>query len=155
MNASISALRALTAIIFQRMLKPAIWIVLFVFFLLYAAVFYTSFSVSAWWFIALIGLVPLTIVVLSVLLALWHLSQRLMPRPLLPSESATLLEVVDKVQRLLEARATPIPIIMLIVAKDVARGKGSAYIENLVNDTKGLRGDFTRIKEMFEKKKLS
>jgi hypothetical protein len=155
MNASVSAFRAITSVIFQQMLKPASWIALGVVVLLYILVCYIALSVSAWWFLILIVLMPLTLVVASLFAALWYLAKRLMPRPLLPSETARVSDMVGKVRRLLEARATPLPMIMFLIAKDVVRGKGSSYIENIVVDSKGLKDDFTAIKSIFEPKKIS
>jgi hypothetical protein len=155
MNPSISALRALTSVTFQQMLRPATWITLAIFVVVYLLIFYIAIEVSAWWFLVLLVLVPFTLVAASLLAALWYLSRRLMPRPLLPSETATVSTMVEKVQRLLEARATPLPLIMVMIAKDVARGKGSSYIENIITDTKGLREDFVAVKSIFEQKTLS
>jgi hypothetical protein len=155
MNTSVSALRALTSLTFQQMLKPASWIAFIVFLILHILVFYVAFTVSAWWLLLLFVIIPLMIVVASLLAALWYLSRRLMPRPLLPSETVIVSSMVGKVQRLLEARATPVPMIMFLVAKDVMRGKGSRYLEDLVNDSRGLRDDFAAIRSLFEQKKLS
>lgn len=155
MNTSVSAVRALTSVTFQQMLKPASWIAFIVFLLLHIIVLYIAFTVSAWWLLLLVVIIPVMIIVGSVLAAFWYLARRLMPRPLLPSETATVSKMVDKVFRLLEARATPLPVIMFYIAKDVMRGKGSSYLENIINDGKGLKDDFASIKSIFEQKSLS
>lgn len=155
MNTSVSALRAITSVVFRNLLKPATWITAGILIVLYALVLYLGFGVSYWWFVALIILLPVTLLAASLLAALWYLSRRLMPRPLLPSESNIVEECVDKVTRLLEARATPIPVVMFLIAKDVVRGKGSSYIDGLIADSTGLKANFQDVRALFQPKTLS
>ncbi|MBC7764180.1 hypothetical protein H7Y29_00535 [Microbacteriaceae bacterium] len=155
MNTSISAVRALTSVTFQQMLKPASWIAFVVFLLLHIIVLYVAFNVSAWWLLLLAVIIPVMLIVCGILAAFWYLARRLMPRPLLPSEAATVSTMVGKVFRLLEARSTPLPIIMFFIAKDVMRGKGSSYLETIITDGKGLKDDFASVKSIFEQKTLS
>ena len=72
-----------------------------------------------------------------------------MPRKLKSDEKSELTAFVDKLVRIAETRATPLPIIGLIIAKDIITRKKHGYIETLVNDTTGLKGDFQRIVSIF------
>ena len=155
MNASIALARSLTSIVFRRMLRVATWVVIAIFAVLFTIVVVLAVRVSSWWLLTLIVLVPITFIALSIGVALWYLTRRLMPRPLLPSEHATLSHLADKILRLLEARSTPVPLIMFFIAKDVVRGKGSRYIDDLVADTTSLKHDVFSAREIFTKKDLS
>ena len=57
--------------------------------------------------------------------------------------------------RVAEVRATPLPWMFVLIAKDVIRGKNSSYLETVVNDTTSLKQTFLNIRALFEVKNLS
>jgi hypothetical protein len=155
MNASFRALRAITAILFQRIFKPVAWIGVGILVVLFALVIYLGDWVHPAWFLLFIILIPLAFIATAIALALWYLSRRLLPRPLSSSERGILLSFADKILKIVEVRATPVPLLVAMIAKDVIRGRNSSYIEELVRDSSSLKSDFQTAKRMFETKTLS
>ncbi len=155
MNSSILALRALTAVFFQRIFKPIMFIGAAILVLLWILVIYLGGWVDPWWFLLFFILMPLTLVATALSAALWFLSNKLLPRKLAKQEREQLLTVTDKVIRVAEVRATPPPLMAFLIAKDVIRGRKSSYLEGIIVDTSSLRTDIASIRTMFEKKTLS
>ncbi len=154
MKPTIQAFRALTAVIFQHMFIPIAWVVGAVFGLLYLLTIYLGGWVHPLWWLLLIVLMPLTLVVTAVGAAAWYLSTRLIPRPLTPAERSEIGEAADKIVRVAEVRATPVPLLFILIAKDIVRGKNSSYIESVVNDTTSLKSTFMNIRAMFDTKTI-
>ena len=150
MQAATKALRAITYVIFRRLFLPIFLVVIGILAVLWATVLVLGFSVDMSWFWVFILLVPLTFVAATVLIVLWLLSSRLAPRRLNKQERRGMAVFTDKILRLAETRATPWPIMAALIAKDIIRGRRSAYIERLIDDTRSLKGDFVEIKRLFE-----
>ena len=149
MTPYIRALRAITATVFQRVYRFVAVIIAIILLLLWALVFYLGIAVSGWWFMVLIALIPLTIIVIVIATILWFLSKRLLPRTLEKSEKAEVLAFSDKILRVAEVRATPLPIMLFLIAKDIVRGKKSSFVEGVIADSSSLKADFTKIKDRF------
>jgi hypothetical protein len=154
MNLSILALRAISAVTFQRVFKGIIWVVAIVFVLLVILTIYLGGWINPWWFLLFVILTPLIILCVALAAALQYLSNRLLPRPLTKEERQTIQGVTDRILRIAEVRATPWPILAFQIGKDVLRGRPSKYIESIIDDTTGLRKSFNEIRQMFEKKEL-
>ena len=155
MKASIQAFRALPAIVFQRIFTPIIWIVGACITAILLLTVYLGGWVHPMWWLLLVIITPATLVVVAITAAVWYLSTRLIPRPLTPSERSQLNDAADKVMRVAEVRATPLPWMFVLIAKDVIRGKNSSYLETVVNDTTSLKQTFLNIRALFEVKNLS
>ena len=155
MKATIQTFRALTATVFRRAFIPAAWIVGSVITALYLLTFYLGGWVHPFWWLLLVVLMPVTLVVVALAAAAWYLSGRLFPRPLTVAEQTQIKDFSDKIIRVAEVRATPIPIVFMLIAKDVIRGKNSSYIESIVDDSASLKDDFLSLRNMFVPKNLS
>ena len=149
MNPYIRALRAITATVFQRVYRPFAWVIGGIFLIMYLLIIWLALAVSPWWWIGLAVLAPLTIIVGVVMFVLWTLSNRLQPRRLQKHERQSIQRFTDRILRVAEVRATPVPILVALIAKDVIRDKKSTFIEETINDTTGLKQDFAAIRDLF------
>ena len=149
MTPYIRALRAITATVFQRVYRFVAAIIAIILLLLWVLSLYLELAVSGWWFLLIAILVPLTIIVVVIATILWLLSQRLLPRTLEKAEKAEVLAFSDKILRVAEVRATPLPIMLFLIAKDIVRGKKSSFVEGVIADSSSLKADFTKIKDRF------
>lgn len=149
MTPYIRALRAITATVFQRVYRFVAAIIAITLLLLWVLSLYLGLAVSGWWFLLFAILVPLTIIVVVIATILWLLSQRLLPRTLEKAEKAEVLAFSDKILRVAEVRATPLPIMLFLIAKDIVRGKKSSFVEGVIADSSSLKADFTKIKDRF------
>ena len=155
MNQTVSTFHAITAVLFQRIFRPVIWAGVVVVMALYILTFYLGVAVHGLWWLLLIVLIPGTVLLGAIAATLWFLSNRLLPRPLQFNERRQLLGFADKIIRIAEVRATPIPVLVFLVAKDVIRGRRSTYVEEVIEDSKSLKDDFVAARMLFEKKTLS
>lgn len=150
MTPYIRAIRALTATVFQRVYRPVAWVIGGILCLLLVFTIWLSTTVSSWWWLLLILLIPLVIIVILVGIVLWILSQRLLPRRLERTERVSIERFADKViMRIAEVRATPPPVLVFFIAKDVIRGKKSTYLEGIIEDSTSLKQDFLEIRNLF------
>lgn len=154
MDSTIRAIRAISALLFQRIFRIIAIVVAIIVALIWLAIIVLAIKVSGWWLMTLIIVAPLTLIIAAIGLALWALSNRLLPRKLTGQERSTVYGFTDKIMQIAETRATPVPVLAFLIAKDVVRGKGSSYVSNLVSDTTSLKGDFAEIRRMFETKTL-
>lgn len=154
MYQTISAIRAITAVLFQRIFAPVMWVGGGVVVALYILAVYLSLSVHPLWWLLFVALIPLTIVLAALAATLWFLSNRLLPRPLLRGERQQLLGFADKIIRIAEVRATPLPVLVFLVAKDIVRGRRSSYVEEIIDDSKSLKDEMIAARALFERKTL-
>jgi|APMI01.1.fsa_nt_gi hypothetical protein len=155
MNQTVSTFRAITAVFFQRIFRPVIWVGTMVIIGLYIVTIYLGVAIHGLWWLLLIVLIPGTVLLGGMAAALWFLANRLLPRPLQSHERRQLLGFADKIIRIAEVRATPIPVLVFLVAKDVIRGRRSTYVEEVVEDSKSLKDDYIAARTLFETKTLS
>ena len=149
MTPYVHAIRALTALVFRRLLVPAVIFVGICFLIIVIGIAVLAVKLTAWWLLGYLIVIPVAIVLLGLSGFGWLISERLMPRRLNREEKEQILGFVDKIVQIAEARATPLPIVGMIVAKDIVTRKKHGYIETLVNNTSGLKGDFQRIVAIF------
>lgn len=154
MNASIQALRAITAATFQRLL---FWLTIsagLVFLLLVGLTLYLGSTVSPWWFLLFALLTPLILIVTALAAAFYFLTSRLLPRKLSRDERQMIHDFTGKLMGLAEVRATPWPVMAFLIGKDVIRGKQSGFINTAIENASGLRDGFEQIRKLFERKTL-
>lgn len=58
-------------------------------------------------------------------------------------------EFIDKIQAALEARATPLPLTVIICLKDILFHRDVVTVKKLIKDTAGLRKDYAEIEKLF------
>lgn len=152
MTPYVQAIRAITFTTFRAFFVPLVWIIGGVFGALIVIDILLSILYSSWWLLGLIIIVPLGLIVLAAGLLIWFIAKRLEPRRLKKSDREQIENFTDKIIRIVEVRATPLPIIVFLIAKDVIRGKKSSYVEGILDDSTSLKRDFTGIVGLFQEK---
>jgi len=142
-------MRALTARFARRFIRLADLIVGTVAIVLVAGVWALAYFFSAWWWLLilpvlfLLGLYVIVRLIVAVVISQFHVGQ-------LSKEQRTALDdFIDKVQQVLEARATPLPIIALICIKDIVVHRDLKTVRKIISETTGLRRDYQALEKLF------
>lgn len=149
MDKDVRVARALSARLARRVLRLASLIVVVVVAVLLGAIWALAHFFSTWWWLLLL---PLSVLIGICLLVgvLAHLITRRLYRQKLSSDQAQALDTMaDTVQRLLEARATPWPILVLISVKDLLIHRDVTTLKELVRDTASLRAEYSKLRRLF------
>lgn len=149
MNPTILALRAITSTFFRRIFVPVAWFLIILAILIWVGVIYLATDVHGAWWLAMLFVIPGTLILGLLLVVVNLLSKRLNPSGMTKENSKQVKAFVDKFSGLAEVRATPLPITAFLIGKDILRGKKSKFIENTISDTSSLKGDFESIKKIF------
>ncbi|MEO5690754.1 MAG: hypothetical protein ABIQ64_01055 [Candidatus Saccharimonadales bacterium] len=150
MSAHISAARAVTAIFFQRLLKFVLLVASGIMAVLIALTAVLAVQLSNWWWLLLVIIVPIYLIAIGLGIGLYALSNRLMPRKLTSDERTRITDFTSKVSGLVETAKTPYPLVAVLVAKDVLRGKRSRFLEENVLSSRSIKSDFQDIQELFK-----
>lgn len=149
MNSTVAALRAISSIFLRRILRFVFIVIGIVLILLYGVVTYSAIEYSLWALLILVILLPLTLIILTISLGLWYITGKLLPRQLNKTERRQVLDFTDKISSVIERGRTPYPIAVLLVVKDIIRRRDSKFLNELIADSKSLRGEFSKIKKLF------
>lgn len=103
--------------------------------------------VSSWWFALLIILLPIAVITAAIASLLWAISGRILPSHLTKVDEKQLISFSDKVLGVVENLRIPYPILLLLIAKDVLRGKQSKFLTNIIEDSKQLKADLSALQE--------
>lgn len=152
MKPQINAARAISGITFQRIFKPIAIVVLVITLLLYGLLFFLASEVSMLWLIFLIVMIPATIVISAISFALWKLSQTILPRKLNRTESTQINNFVNSLISTNDLRTTPPPLIAIRIGKDLFRKQKSSYLDEVIGNSRALKGDFDKIVKLFNDK---
>lgn len=149
-RASFSALRALSALFFYRILYPTLFMVVILLIALYTLTVLLTLTFSAWWLLLLVILVPFTIFFLASGYMMWYLLRKLLPRHLTPHERERLTKFTDKLLGVAERARLPYPVLLFLVAKDVLRGKESKFLRSIIGDSRDLMKELEQIQGLFK-----
>lgn len=149
MNASIQAVRAISWVIIERVVRVWTIIAVFTAFISVALEIWLM-QLSTWWGLAWLVLLPLFMVTTMLLGALWFGLSRLTPRKLSKAERTDIKSVAEKTTSIIETARTPYPFLLIRLAFDVIRGRDSTLIERTLSQTAELKSDFARIRCYFE-----
>lgn len=145
----ISVARALTASIASRVIRFATIIAIVTFLLILAGVWALAHFVSGWWWIMILPFIFLLSLFLVVRLFIVLIIRRIHSEQMTKSQRAALNEFTDKVQSLLEARSTPLPIIVLICIKDIVLHRDVTTIKKIIQDSSSLKSDYEKLEKLF------
>ena len=141
--------RALTAHLGKRLINLATLIAVGIFLLIVALVALLAYSFSAWWWLLIVPFVFVFSVFLVVRLFVVLIIRRIHSERMSKQQRDALNDFSDKVQAALEARATPLPVIVLISIKDLVFHRDITTIKKLISDTAGLRNDYKNLETLF------
>lgn len=145
----ITVARALTARFARRFVRLADLLVGVASVVLITGTWALAYFLSAWWWLLLLPvLLVLGAYVIIRFIVTFILSRIHVGR--LSQEQRTALDAfIDKVQQLIEARATPLPIMAVICIKDILFHRDITTIKRLINDSVGLRRDYAELEKLF------
>lgn len=149
MKPTADAVRAITGVYFQRTLVIVISLAVGVLGAVYLLLGYLAASLTPWWWIFLVVLVPATLVMTALSAVLWFASSRLLPRRLDRDEKKFVYGFGQKLVTVIGQERLPYPIMMLFIMKSVIKGNGSELFKRALGDAPSLRRDFQRIQRMF------
>lgn len=141
--------RALTATVARRMIKLATLLALGIFIVILLICWALAYFFSPWWWLLIIPFVLLLFVFLIVRLILMLIVKRIHGNALTNQQRTALNDFVDKIWGLLEARSTPIPIIVMISIKDILFHQDITTIKSIIADTVSLRSDYEALEKLF------
>ncbi len=143
-----TALRAITAVYFRRLLVIAAGLsgVTSVILLLLTAVL--ALNLSPWWWLLLVIILPLIVVIASVIGVLWITTNRLLPRQLSRTEIKSISAFTGKLFGVVEQIHLPYPVLLVLIGKDIIKGKPNKILQDTVENSRLLRKEYTEIKDM-------
>ncbi len=149
MSAHISAARAVTAIFFQGLLKFAMLLATGIFTLLMILTAVLALQISNWWWLLLIIFLPVYFIAIGLGFVFYALSNKLLPRTLTKAERTRITDFTSKVSGLVETAKTPYPLVAVLVAKDVLRGKRSRFLEENILSSRSIKSNYEDIQKLF------
>ncbi|OYX42363.1 hypothetical protein B7Y94_03530 [Candidatus Saccharibacteria bacterium 32-49-12] len=147
MKPKINVVRAVSATVARRALNLAVVIVGIILGLLFAIIWALAYFVSSWWWLLLIGYVPLLLATVIVLAVGRFLTKKLYPHQLSGEQRRLLNGFTDKIQRLLETRGIGWPMFALLNVKDLLFHRDLRTTKDLISDTSSLRKDFAELEK--------
>ena len=145
----ITVARALTAHLGKRLINLATLIALGIFGLIFILTAALVYFFSPWWWLLIIPFVFLLSIFFVVRLFVVLIIRRIHPDHMNKEQKRGLDDFSDKVQAAIEARATPLPVIVLISVKDLVFHRDITTIKKLISDTAGLRSDYANLEKLF------
>lgn len=146
---SLTLPRALTAQFARRIVRIATIIILMAVASATLLCYTLAYFFSPWWWLLIIPFVLLAGVYVLVRLFVMFLIRRLSPGKLTGEQREALDNFVDKIERLLEARSTPLPLIVLISIKDLLFYRDITTVKSVINDSVSLKRDYQELEKLF------
>lgn len=142
------ALRVITTTFVRRLLRIVGGTVLAILALLWIITIYLSAYVHPAWWLVLIIIVPATIVSLAVLAVLWVVSGKLLPERLTRQQIRQINQFTTKLLGTVESVRLPYPLLLVMIGKDIMRGRPSSFVNETIDATRALKGEYDDIRRM-------
>lgn len=146
---SLTLPRALTAHVAKRIIRIATYIAVAVVTTVFIICLLLAHFFSAWWWLLIIPFILLFGFFLLVRFFIGFFIRRIHAERLTPEQRSSLDAFVDKIQGLLEARSTPLPLIVLISLKDLLFHRDIVTIRSVINDSVSLKRDYQALERLF------
>lgn len=143
-------MRAITGVYFQKLITTSAEIGGIVLALFWALIIWLTTSVDQLWGLFFLVLVPLSVVSVIIYSLMLRLGKELLPRPLTKHEKLKVTRLGDRIFQTTETATTAWPYHLLLIGKDVLRGKESGYIKDVISNTTSLRDEFLNIRQLFK-----
>ncbi len=141
--------RALTARVARRAVFLATVMAAGIFGLIVLIAAGLAYFFSGWWWVLVLPFAFLLSLFLVARLLIILLIRQIHGNRMTKAQTEALDGFVDKIQQLLEARATPPPIFVAITIKDLVIHRDITTIKKLIADTAGLRRDYDALEKLF------
>ncbi len=145
----ITLARALTALIAKRVVRFATLIACIIFAAIVAICVALVYFFSAWWWLLLVPFIVLFCLFLVIRFVVVFIIKKIHSETMSVRQNTALNAFVDKVWELLEARATPVPLIILICIKDLVIHKDVTTIKNIISSSTSLKHDYRELEKLF------
>lgn len=149
MDKDIRVARALSARIAQKVVRVAGLIVLSGLIVLFLLTWTLAYFLSSWWWLLLIPIIVLAGISSVAWLIARLVAKGLYRQPLNRAQRMALDDMTDKIQRLLEARATPPVVFVMVSIKDLLLHRDVTTVKQLIRDTASLRADYVKLRQLF------
>lgn len=104
---------------------------------------------SAWWLLLLVPIILLAIILLVIRFIVLMIVKGVHGDTLAKEQRVGLDEFIDKVQRLIEIRATPPWVFAAVTIKDILMHRDITTIKKLISDSANLRRDYQALERLF------
>lgn len=145
-----AAIRVITAVYFRRLLLYGLGFLAVYSFIVIGITVLLATQVSIWWWLLLIIFLPPVIVLTIFAGVLWAISSRLLPRKLSRRETIRVRHFTGTLFGLMETAHTPYPLLLVIVGKDILRGRPNAFLKETIMNSRELKSGYGEINKMFE-----
>jgi glycerol-3-phosphate acyltransferase PlsY len=145
----VTVARALTARIARRFMKIGDSIVAISAGVLFVIIGVLAYFFSPWWWLLLLPILFIVSVYIIVRLIVAVIISRIHASKLTDDQRKALDAFIHKVQQILEARAMPIPIIVIICIKDILFHRDVTTIKKIIRDSVSLRNDYLELEKLF------
>ena len=149
MDKDVKVARALSSRIARRIVRIASWIATGVVLVLFLLIWALAYFFSAWWWLLLVPLGLLVTIALIVRIIAGFITRGLYREPLNRQQRQGLDDMTEKIQRLIEAKATPPIVFVLLSVKDLLIHRDVTTIKELIRDTASLRADYSKLRQLF------
>lgn len=146
---SITIARALTARISLRVIRLASIIATVVFGLWLLLTACLVYLFTPWWWLLLLPAIVFAVIFVIIRLFIRFIISRIHTELLTKPQAQALDGFVDKVQALLEARATPPWMFALICIKDLVLHRDVTTIKSIISSTTTLKRDYQELEKLF------
>lgn len=147
MASYISALRVVAAIYAKRTIALVGWVALGIATLLTIATWQLAQNYSSYWWLALIFIVPMSIIGLVVFVVSLTVANIVQGQPLTRAQKKRVNTYVDKVQSVVEATQLSFGFILLMIAKDLLLHRNLQTLERFIGESTTLKSDLDDLAE--------
>lgn len=145
----ITIARALTARVGARVVRLATIITFIAFGVWVVITAGLVYAFTPWWWLLLLPALTLLVIFLLARLVIRFILRRIHADQLSKTQSDALDGFVDKIQALLEARATPPWVFAAICIKDLLLHRDITTVKSIISSTTSLRSDYQALEKLF------
>ena len=142
-------MRALIAYTALRALRLATLVVVLVSIILFGIIWALAYYLSPWWWVLLLPFIVAVVdgmVIRLIIMKTIHLIHR---HPFTEPQRQALENFSDKIARLAEFKATPLPIYAFITLRDIVRHRDATTLRTAIEDSVTLKDDFVALEKHF------
>ena len=149
MNQRLTAPRALTALIARRVVRLATIIAVAIIGVIFLVSGVLAYFFSPWWwllvipFLLLFGVFIFFRIITMIFIRIVH------PNAITREQRDAMNSFIDKIVAVIEAKSTPLFLVVAICIKDIVFHRDVVTIKNLIKDTASLRAEYAKIEKLF------
>jgi uncharacterized membrane protein (UPF0182 family) len=149
MKQKLTAPRALTALVARRAIRFATFVAIGTLATITLLAGILAYFFSAWWWLLTVPFIIFFVLFLILRIIVLVIVRIIHDTSLTSQQRNALNAFTDKIQAVLEARATPPIFIALVCMKDLLLHRDIVTVKKLIKDTSELRKDYAEIEKLF------